>query len=92
MWVTKIAARDRAYDVVNGCFFFSSRRRHTRSSTVSWARDVYKRQDECIILLSGSLRAAQTEYFDNITKLIEFQDHLAAVSYTHLTLPTIYSV
>ena len=25
-------------------FFFSSRRRHTRSSTVSWARDVYKRQ------------------------------------------------
>ncbi len=25
-------------------FFFSSRRRHTRSSTVSWARNVYKRQ------------------------------------------------
>ena len=25
-------------------FFFSSRRRHTRSSTVSWAGDVYKRQ------------------------------------------------
>jgi len=41
--------------------------------------DKYKsgQKDECIILLSGSLRAAQTEYFDNITKLIEFQDHLA---------------
>ncbi len=26
-------------------FFFSSRRRHTRSASVSWARDVYKRQD-----------------------------------------------
>src|SRR5450756_891199 len=25
-------------------FFFSSRRRHTRSCLVSWARDVYKRQ------------------------------------------------
>src|SRR5674536_405653 len=25
-------------------FFFSSRRRHTRCSGVSWARDVYKRQ------------------------------------------------
>ena len=25
-------------------FFFSSRRRHTRSSTVSWLGDVYKRQ------------------------------------------------
>ena len=30
---------------VMGIIFFSSRRRHTRSSTVSWAGDVYKRQD-----------------------------------------------
>ena len=26
-------------------FFFSSRRRHTRQESVSWARDVYKRQE-----------------------------------------------
>ena len=31
-------------DSISLFFFFSSRRRHTRSSTVSWARNVYKRQ------------------------------------------------
>ena len=34
-------------------FFFSSRRRHTRSSTVSWARDVYKRQIRNISISYG---------------------------------------
>ena len=33
-------------------FFFSSRRRHTRSSTVSWARNVYKRQSLYLVRLN----------------------------------------
>ena len=33
---------------VNIWFFFSSRRRHTRSSTVSWLGDVYKRQEHTL--------------------------------------------
>src|SRR5450756_2031602 len=40
-------------------FFFSSRRRHTRSCLVSWARDVYKRQRLALVTTSvrGAIRA-----------------------------------
>ncbi len=37
-------------------FFFSSRRRHTRSSTVSWARNVYKRQGWYTEIMAPYLR------------------------------------
>ena len=42
--------------------------------------------------VTGTQRAASFERLLGFTALSPFTDRLAAVSYTHLTLPTIYSV
>ena len=69
-------------------FFCPNRRRHTRSSTVSWAR-------RCVEETDGELIEAET------AKLLGFAvgqlsdgwgEGFEPVAYTHLTLPTIYSV
>ena len=56
--------------VLFSVFFFSSRRRHTRSSTVSWARDVYKRQAVFLgvmaLIASWWLAASQTRPLEQL--------------------------
>src|SRR5665809_110392 len=39
------------------CFFFSSRRRHTRFALVSWLGDVYKRQEPALAVASPRLES-----------------------------------
>ena len=87
-------------------FFFSGRRRHTRSSTVSWLGDVYKRQSENVTRQSVKAiegLAGQADLLKNVsenlvnqiasvTNRFDSQGQTIPVSYTHLTLPTIYSV
>ena len=73
--------------------FFSSRRRHTRCSGVSWARkmcirDRNKSNDGFFIAEEDlKLRGPGDLFGIRQSGDLEF-----TVSYTHLTLPTIYSV
>ncbi|WP_155719974.1 sulfurtransferase TusA, partial [Aggregatibacter actinomycetemcomitans] len=47
-----------------------SRRRHTRSSTVSWARNVYKRQGDVLLMLADDPATTR-----DIPSFCQFMDH-----------------
>ena len=69
-------------------FFFSSRRRHTRSSTVSWLGDVYKRQVE-LVQKNRAVKLAGNDKLRIEREIAAPADRAHyPVSYTHLTLPT----
>ena len=57
---------------------------------VSWFNDPEVRQ-HLTVYLPFSL-AQEERWFENLLRRLEEQHELLPVSYTHLTLPTIYSV